>query len=107
MLLAIAILIAVFLVSPAVGVAVIVLAAVAEVGEAMFWRRFLRRYRIRTGAEGMVGMHGVIVEPCDPLGRVRVRGELWQARASSPLGTGKAVRVIAVADLTLEVEPDA
>lgn len=104
MLLVIALLIAVFLVSPAVGVGVVALAAVAEMGEAIFWRRFLRRYRVQTGAEAMVGKRGEVVEPCDPLGRVRVRGELWQARSAQPLPVGQPVRVVAVVALTLEVE---
>jgi len=32
-----------------------------------------------TGAEGMVGMTGVVVETLNPNGTVRIRGELWNA----------------------------
>ncbi len=86
MLLAIAILLTVFVLSPRTGFAVIALAAAVEVGEYFFWRRFLRRYRIRTGAEALIGEQVRVVEACDPLGRVRVRGELWNARSPAAAG---------------------
>jgi membrane protein implicated in regulation of membrane protease activity len=105
-LLAVAILLAVFVLSPAVGIAVMALAAVVEVGEYLFWRRFLRRYRVSTGAEALVGARVVVVEACDPNGRVRVRGELWNARAPEPLAVGDTARVTAVDGLTLEVARD-
>jgi membrane-bound serine protease (ClpP class) len=102
-LLAIAILLTVFVLSPPIGIAVIVLAAVVEVGEVLFWRRFLRRYRVSTGAEALVGESVEVVQACDPSGRVRVRGELWNARAATPLGVGEVARVTAVDGLTLEI----
>ena len=105
MLLAIAILLTVFVLSPRVGIAVIVLAAVVEVGEYFFWRRFLRRYRVRTGVEALVGEPVQVVEACEPLGRVRVRGELWNARSRRPLAAGEVARIAAVDGLTLELEP--
>jgi membrane-bound serine protease (ClpP class) len=80
-------------------------AAVTEVGEVFFWIRFLRRYRVTTGAEGLVGEPGEVVEACEPTGRVRVRGELWNARCREPLGVGRMVRVTGVDGLTLEIEP--
>ena len=103
MLLAIAILLTVFVLSPPIGAAVVVLAAVVEVGEVLFWRRFLRRYRVSTGAEALVGESVEVVQACDPSGRVRVRGELWNARAAPPLGVGEVARVTAVDGLTLEI----
>ena len=103
MLLAIAILLTVFVLSPPIGIAVIVLAAVVEVGEVLFWRRFLRRYRVSTGVEALIGEPVEVVEACDPSGRVRVRGELWNARATRPLGVGEPARVTAVDGLTLEI----
>jgi membrane-bound serine protease (ClpP class) len=105
MLLAIAILLAVFVVSPKIGAAVVALAAVVEVGEFLFWRRFLRRYRVMTGSEAMVGQTAEVVEACDPCGRVRIRGELWRAKASEPLGIGEQATVTAVHGLTLEIVP--
>jgi membrane protein implicated in regulation of membrane protease activity len=105
-LLAIAILLTVFVLSPPIGAAVVVLAVVVEVGEVLFWRRFLRRYRVSTGAEALVGESVEVVEACDPSGRVRVRGELWKARAATPLGVGEVARVTAVDGLTLHIARD-
>jgi len=102
-LLAVAILLAVFVLSPAIGIAVVALAAVVEVAELLFWRRFLRRYRVSTGAEGLIGETVEVVEACAPEGRVRLRGELWAARSAQPLAIGERARVVAVDGLTLEL----
>ena len=106
MLLAIAILLTVFVLDPAIGVAVIALAALIEFGELVFWRRVLGRYRVRAGAESLVGMPVEVIEACDPRGRVRLRGELWNARAPETLELGEAARVTGVDGLTLEVRRD-
>ena len=105
MLLAIAVLLTVFVLSPPIGAAVVVLAAVFEVGEVVFWRRFLRRYRVSTGVEALLGESVEVVEACNPSGRVRVRGELWNARAAQPMKVGDVGRVTAVDGLTLEITP--
>ena len=105
MLLVVAILLTVFVLSPPLGIAVMVLAALVEVGELLFWRRFLRRYRVSTGAEALVGERVEVVQACDPLGRVRVRGELWNARAPRRIEVGEPARVEAVEGLTLRIVP--
>lgn len=84
----------------------LVVAAFVEVGEVYFWIRFLRRYRITTGAEGMVGERAEVIEACAPDGRVRLRGEIWSARCASPVGPGETVRVSRVDGLVLEVAPE-
>jgi membrane-bound serine protease (ClpP class) len=104
-LLAIAILLTVFVLSPPIGAAVVVLAAVFELGEVVFWRRFLRRYRVSTGVEALLGQSVEVVEACNPSGRVRVRGELWNARAPQPMKVSDLGRVTAVDGLTLEIVP--
>ena len=83
-------------------------AAVVEVGELYLWKRFLDRYRVRGGAEGMIGERAEVIEACDPRGRVMVRGEIWSAVADSEreLAPGERVRVLAVAGLTLTVGPE-
>ena len=103
MLLAVAILLAVFVLSPALGIAVVALAAVVEVAELLFWRRFLRRYRVSTGAEGLIGETVEVVQACDPAGKAMVRGELWNARSAQALAAGESARVVAVDGLTLEL----
>ena len=85
-------------------VILLVVAAFVEVGEVYFWIRFLRRYRVTTGAEGMLGEPGEALSRCDPLGRVRVRGEIWNARCEGGAEAGERVVVVGVDGLTLEVE---
>jgi membrane-bound serine protease (ClpP class) len=84
------------------NVIVVCVAALVEVGEVFFWIKFLRRYRVQTGAEGMIGERGEVIGP----GRVRVRGEIWTADAAGPLESGDRVRVAGVEGLTLRVEPE-
>ena len=106
MLLAAAIIAAVLWLEEPWGIVAIAVAAIIEVAEVWFWIRFLRRYRVTTGVEGLLGERGEVVEALDPDGRVRVRGELWAARSSEPAIAGRRVRITAVDGLTLEVEPD-
>jgi membrane protein implicated in regulation of membrane protease activity len=105
MLLVGAILLAVFVLPPGWGIAVVSLAIVVEVAEVGFWIRFLRRYRISTGPEALVGKRAEVIERCDPLGRVRMRGEIWHAHCDEGAAVGETVLVTGVAGLTLQVEP--
>jgi membrane-bound serine protease (ClpP class) len=90
---------------PWLGLVAIVAGIVVEVAEVGFWIRFLRRYRVRTGSEGLIGSRAEVVETLDPEGRVRLRGEIWRARGprSSPAAVGELVEVNGVDGLTLEV----
>jgi membrane protein implicated in regulation of membrane protease activity len=105
-LIVVAILLLVFVLSPPLGIAVLVAAIVLEGAEIVFWRRFLSRYRVATGAEAMVGETAVVTEACDPEGTVKVRGEIWRARCAPGAEIGARVRVSAVDGLTLEVDPE-
>jgi membrane-bound serine protease (ClpP class) len=60
--------------------------------------------KVSTGNQGMVGLVGVADSEIDRNGRVKVRGEYWTARSSSPIAAGKEVKVLAVKDLVLQVE---
>jgi membrane protein implicated in regulation of membrane protease activity len=104
MLLVGAIVLALFVLPPGLGIAAVALAAVIEVAEVGFWIRFLRRYRVSTGAEGLIGSTAEVIETCDPVGRVRLRGEIWHARCASRAEVGARVIVSAVDGLMLEVE---
>ena len=64
-----------------------------------------RQNKVMTGASGMVGEVGVARTALEPEGQVLVRGEYWHAVASAPVPAGARVRVRAVNDLKLEVEP--
>jgi membrane protein implicated in regulation of membrane protease activity len=85
------------------GVIAVFTAAVIEVGEVFFWLRFLRRYPVTTGVEALVGERGKMIARCAPVGRVRLRGEIWNARSEEPLELGEKVRVEAADGLTLVV----
>ena len=84
------------------NVLAVCVAALIEVAEVAFWLRFLRRYRVQTGAEGMLGERAEIIDAA----RVRLRGEIWAARSATALEPGARVRVTGVDGLTLEVEPE-
>ena len=104
MLLVGAIALALLVLPPGWGIALVVVAMVIEVAEVGFWIRFLRRYRVQTGVEGLIGSRGEVIETCAPAGRVRLRGEIWHARCRSPAQVGDTVIVTGVDGLTLEVE---
>jgi membrane-bound serine protease (ClpP class) len=106
-LLVTAILLMLFVVPPWLGVALVVLALIAEIGELVLWRRVLDRIRVTTGAEGLVGEAGEAITACDPEGSVRIRGEIWKARADPPAARGERILVEAVDGLTLAVTPAA
>ena len=88
------------------GLVALAAALVLEIVELALWKRFLRRYRLRSGPETLIGALVTVVEPCDPNGRVRVRGELWRARSQVALERGETARITAIEGLTLRVEPD-
>jgi membrane-bound serine protease (ClpP class) len=64
-----------------------------------------RRGKVTTGAQGLVGEIALARTPLVPQGKVFVHGELWNAISSAPVEAGEQVRVRAMADLHLEVEP--
>ncbi len=61
---------------------------------------------VRTGAADLVGAKGVVRASIDPVGSVRVRGELWKARAEGPgevLPPETDVEVVGASGMTLTV----
>lgn len=88
------------------GLVALLAALCLEVLEYFFWKQFLRRYRLRSGPETIVGQTATVIDECAPEGRVRFQGEIWKARASDPVNEGDSVRITAVDGLTLEVERD-
>lgn len=71
--------------------------------------RKMRRRRVSTGPEGLIGRVGVVQSWGEPTGRVRVDGALWQARRSWPdddtgeLHAGDPIVVERLSGLTLAV----
>jgi membrane protein implicated in regulation of membrane protease activity len=99
-----AIAVALLVLPPAWGIAVVAVAAAIEVAEVGFWIRFLRRYRVATGKEALIGSTAEVIEACAPRGRVRFRGEIWHAECQSRAEVGERVTVEGVHGLTLLVE---
>lgn len=64
-----------------------------------------RRGKVVTGARGLIGEVGVAHTQLRPEGKVFVHGEIWDAYCQSGADPGQTVRVSAVHDLKLTVEP--
>jgi membrane-bound serine protease (ClpP class) len=64
-----------------------------------------RRNKVVTGQQGLIGETGVARTALSPEGKIFVRGELWNAVASSPLPIGQLVVVRSVDGLILLVDP--
>jgi membrane-bound serine protease (ClpP class) len=99
------VLIAVFVVPDAWTVPVVIAAIGVEVTETLVTMWWSRRAPPKVGVETLIGASGVVVQDCRPIGRVRVRGEIWRARSSEDLESGASVRVVDRDRLTLLVEP--
>jgi membrane-bound serine protease (ClpP class) len=67
------------------------------------WRA--HRNKIITGSQGIIGELGVARTDLTPSGKVFVHGELWNAHSTQPLRSGSPIRVVAIRQLELEVEP--
>ncbi len=102
-----AIFLAVFVVPGWWGIGAVLVAAVYEGAEKVFWIRYSRRRPVAVGAEAMIGASARVVSDCAPRGLVRFRGELWRACCAEPARTGELVRIGGVGrDLTLDVAPE-
>ena len=64
-----------------------------------------RRGKVVSGREELVGALAVALEPFEQRGRVRLHGEIWQARTDEPVAEGQRLRVRAAEHLVVEVEP--
>jgi membrane-bound serine protease (ClpP class) len=105
-LILLAILAAAFVLPSPWGVVAIVAAVVIDVAEIAFGLWYARRRKPQAGAEALTGMRARATTRLDPVGSVRVHGELWRARSEEPVEPGEDVLVLRVDDeLTLHVEP--
>jgi membrane-bound serine protease (ClpP class) len=62
-----------------------------------------RRQPVSSGVGDMRGQLATVVADFDGVGRVLIRGEIWQARSDRPLRRGQVVQVVAVQGLVLQV----
>ena len=64
----------------------------------------LRRKKV-TGAEGMIGLAGEVVESLMPNGVIKVGGEYWRAKSlDGDIETGEDVEILGINRLKLEVK---
>jgi membrane-bound serine protease (ClpP class) len=97
----VAVLLAIFVLPPALDIVAVATGAAIEVGEAAFWFRWSHRHKTQVGVETLIGARAEVRDG----GFVFVQGELWQARGTDGLARGTPVRVLTVDGLTLVVEP--
>lgn len=64
-----------------------------------------RKQPVVSGCEEMVGAIGEALETFDSRGHVRVHSERWEAKTLRPVAKGQRVRVRALKDLIVTVEP--
>jgi membrane-bound serine protease (ClpP class) len=74
-----------------------------EISQTAYWLRYTSRRAAVVGAEALVGRVVEVSEECRPYGRVRVQGELWNARCDAGAARGDRVRITGLDGLTLEV----
>lgn len=65
-----------------------------------------RRRPTVTGAEELLASRGTVLDWTGDAGNIRIRGEVWSARASASLKPGDGVKVTGRDGLTLNVEPE-
>jgi membrane-bound serine protease (ClpP class) len=65
-----------------------------------------RKRPVVTGAEQLLAERPIALSDFAHSGRVRVRGEIWNAIARAPVKEGQRLRIVRIDGLTLEVEPD-
>jgi membrane-bound serine protease (ClpP class) len=84
--------------------AVLVPLAAWEAFEIWIWLKW-RRVRSITGSEAIVGATGRALTNCDPIGQVRVKGQIWQATCPEGVEAGDDVVVTSHRGLKLTVAP--
>lgn len=65
-----------------------------------------RRRRPSAGMEGMTGEVAVALTDLEPVGKIKVRGEIWKARSTTPVVAGSRVRIVLLHGLEAQVEPE-
>ena len=90
-------------------VAIIVVAIVAAMIEIPYYRWVApTHWPLSTTSAGLVGAEAIVTTPIVPntlKGKVRVRSEVWSARASVPIPVGTRVRVVHGEGVSVTVEP--
>jgi inner membrane protein len=99
-----------YLLDSAVGpIAIVVAGVIATAVEIVYYRWVAPTHRpMSTTSAGLVGEEAVVTTAIVPdtlKGKVRVRSEIWSARASQPIPVGTRVKVVHGEGVSLAVEP--
>ncbi|HYA71089.1 MAG TPA: NfeD family protein [Thermoplasmata archaeon] len=90
-------------------VAIVVVAVVAALIEIPYYRWIAPTHSpLSTTSGGLVGAEGIVIAPIVPntlKGKVRVRSEVWSARASVDIPEGTKVRIVHGEGVSVTVEP--
>jgi membrane-bound ClpP family serine protease len=90
-------------------VAIVVVAIVAALIEIPYYRWIAPTHSpLSTTSGGLVGAEGIVIAPVIPntlKGKVRVRSEVWSAKASIPIPEGTKVRVVHGEGVSVTVTP--
>ena len=90
-------------------IAIVVVAVVAALIEIPYYRWVApNHWPLSTTSGGLVGAEAVVIAPIIPntlKGKVRVRSEVWSARANVPIPEGARVRVVHGEGVSVTVEP--
>ena len=99
----VAVLLAITVVPTPWGIVLVVSAIAWEIAEIAFWLRYNSRIPIVVGREAMIGLPVTVITPCQPRGRVQLRGERWNARCAAGAGVGETLVIEAVEQITLVI----
>ncbi len=105
MSLIIALALAIFVLPSPWNLIAVVTAALWELATALGGLWWSQRRAAKVGVEALMGREVEVRRACRPLGEVRVRGEIWQARCNEGADAGDSVRIVGLDGLTLLVEP--
>ncbi len=65
------------------------------------------RRKITTGAEGLIGLKGRVIEPLVPEGVIKIEDEYWKAKAvDGNIRAGETVEIVEVDRLLLKVKKE-
>ena len=66
----------------------------------------VRKRKVETGIEAIIGKEGIVIEDLNPEGYIRIDGEIWKAVSikGEVIKRGERVKVVSIKDLTLYVE---
>ncbi len=65
-----------------------------------------QKRKVTTGSEGIINEIGIAIADLDPLGEIKVHGEIWSAESiEGTIKTGSKVIVVSVLNLKLKVKP--